>query len=230
MAETKKPKSTPPIVAPTAPLHGDDRPRFVQWIDRNQKLVTYGLAAIAILAVGAWLFRETGRRKTAAAAAALDFAQSIMEQGNLPGAATEFQRIIRGYAGTDAAYQAELGANEVRLASGQTQIAVDELRKFVATNPPPFYAAGAWAMLAGALENLKKFDEAAGAYRRASELAPEDFRKVDGMLGAARAYRLAGQPDQSLDVLRQIIGRFPKETPGVAEAKVRLAEATQGRM
>ena len=234
MAESKKDKSKPtpatPPPGPSSLAHADDRPRLVQWIDRNQRLVTWGLTAVAVVVVGAWLLRETGRRKATAAAAALDFAQSTMQQGNLPGAATEFQRIIRSYGGTDAAYQAELGANEVRLASGQTQIAVDELRKFVATDPPRFYAAGAWSMMAGALEDLKKFDEAAGAYRRASELAPEDFRKVDGLLGAARAYRLAGQASQSLEVYRQIIGSFSKETPGVAEAKVRLSEATQGRM
>jgi hypothetical protein len=53
---------------------------------------------------------------------------------------------------------------------------------------------------------------------------------VDGLLGASRAYRLAGKGEQSLEVLREILSKFPKETPGVAEATVRLAEATAGRM
>jgi hypothetical protein len=85
-------------------------------------------------------------------------------------------------------------------------------------------------MLGAALEDARQYDEAATAYKRSSELAPEPYRKVDGLLGASRAYRLGGKNDQSLALLREILSKFSKETPGVAEATVRLAEATQGRM
>jgi hypothetical protein len=80
------------------------------------------------------------------------------------------------------------------------------------------------------LENLKKFDEAAQAYTRSAEIAPEDYRKVDALLAAARAWRLAGKEKQSQDVLRGIVSKFGKDTPGVAEAQVRLAEETRGAM
>jgi len=215
---------------PRDPAALEDQGRLVAWLRRNQKLVSYGLTALAVIAVAGWLWRETSRRKAAAGAVALEQAQTLMEMGNLTSAATEFQRVIRTYGGTDAAFQAELGANTVRLAMGQTQIARDELRKFVGTSPPAFFAAGGWAMLAGALENLKQYDSAASAYRQVAALAPEDYRKVDGLLGAARANRLAGKPDQAIEIFRQIIAGYSKETPGVAEAVVRLAEATQGRM
>ena len=33
-----------------------------------------------------------------------------------------------------------------------------------------------------------------------------------------------------MDTLRGIVGKYPKETPGVAEAEVRLAELTRGAM
>ena len=224
MATTNQP--TKPTTSPAT----EEQARLLVWFQRNQKVLSYGLTALVIIGLAGWLWRETGRRKATAGAAALEQAQLSMEAGNLPAAASEFQRIIRSYGGTDAAHQAELGANVVRLASGQTQIAVDELRKFAGSNPPPHYAAGAWAMLAGALENLGQYEEAATAYRRSSELAPEDYRKVDALLGAARAYRLAGKGEQNLDLLRQIVSKYSKDTPGVAEANVRLAEATQGRM
>jgi len=225
-------KTTDPPKSPTPPptQTSEGEARWLVWYHRNQKILSYAILALAIIAVGGWLWRETGRRKAVAANAALHDAQAKMDNGDLAAAATDYQRIIRSYAGTDAAYQAELGANAIRVASGQGQIAVDALRKFVGSNPPAYYAAGAWAMLGAALEDAKKYDEAATAYKRSSELAPEAYRKVDGLLGASRAYRLAGKNDQSLELLRDILGKFPKETPGVAEATVRLAEATQGRM
>ncbi len=85
-------------------------------------------------------------------------------------------------------------------------------------------------MLGAARENLGRFEEAAAAYASAAERAPEDYRKVDAMLGQARSLRLAGKAPEALTVLRGIVSRFDAETPGVAEAKVRLAELTKGAM
>jgi TolA-binding protein len=224
MASSVKPNVTAPPAVPEA------EHAVVDWLEKNRKVLTYAGVAAAVIAVGTWLFIETGRRKESAASDALDQARSALESGNLPTASAEFQRVASSYSGTDAAYQAELGLNEVRLASGQVQLAVDELRKFAEKGPPAFYASGAWAMMGGALENLKKFDEAAKAYAKAADLAVEDYRKVDVLIGEARADRLAGKEKEAVDVLRSVGSRFGKEVPGVAEAKVRLAELTRGAM
>ena len=92
------------------------------------------------------------------------------------------------------------------------------------------HAASAYALLGAASENLGKFDDAAQAYARSAELAPEQYRQVDGRLGQARALRLAGKAPEALTVLRGILSRYSKETPGVAEAEVRLSELTSGAM
>ncbi len=224
MASSVKPNVTTPAAAPEA-----EHP-VVDWMEKNKKLLTYAGVAVGVIAVGTWLFIETGRRKESAASDALDQARSALESGNLPAASGAFQRVATSYSGTDAAYQAELGLNEVRLASGQVQLAVDELRKFADRGPPAFYASGAWAMMGGALENLKKFDEAAKAYTRAADLAVEEYRRVDALIGVARAGRLAGKEKEAIDVLRGVVSKFGKDVPGVAEAKVRLAELTKGAM
>jgi tetratricopeptide (TPR) repeat protein len=202
----------------------------VVWFDKNRKLVTYGAVVVAVLAVGGWLVVETGKRKELAGLEALDRARSSFEAGNLPVAATEVQRVSQSFSGTEAGYSAELAVNEVRMASGQVQIAADELKKFAEKSPPAFYASGAWTMRGGALENLKKYDEAAQSYGKAAELAQEDYRKVDALLGRARALRLAGKDKDAADVLRGIIAKFGREVPGEAEAEVRLAEWTKGTL
>ncbi len=53
---------------------------------------------------------------------------------------------------------------------------------------------------------------------------------MDALLGQARALRLAGKTAEGLTVLRAIVSGVPEETAGVAEAKVRLSEATAGAM
>lgn len=208
----------------------DEKPSLAGWLDRNRKLVTYGAVAIAVLAVGGWLYLETGRRRELAGVDALDRARAAFESGNLPVASTEFQRVAQSFRGTDAGFAAELALNEVRLASGQTQIAADELKKFAENNPPAFFASGAWMLRGGALENLKKFDEAAESYAKAAAVAAEDYRKVDALLAHARSLRLAGKAPQSIEAYRQIVKTYGRDVPGVAEAEVRLAEMTRGTM
>jgi TolA-binding protein len=213
------------------PQHADsDQSPVFAWIERHQKPLTYGVIGLVVLLLGGWLYLETGKRKELAGNDALDRARGAFESGNLPAASAEFQRIAQAFRGSDAGFQAELAMNEVRLVSGQAQLAVDELRKFAERNPPPFYQSGAQMMLGGALENLKKFDEAAAAYSRAAQVATEPYRQVEALLGAARAKRLAGKESEGVEILRGIIANYPKDTPGAAEAEVRLAEWTAGKM
>ncbi len=201
---------------------------MLAWFARNQKLVSYVAIGLAVVLVGGWLYMETGKRKELAAADALDRARAAFEAGNLPTASSEFQRVAQSFRGTQSGYAAELALNEVRLASGQAQIAVDELKKFADGNPPAFFASGAWNMRGAGLENLGKFEEAAQAYGKASELAQENYRKVEASLSSARAYRLAGNDREAIRVLRIVVTGYTKEIPGVAEAEVRLAELLRG--
>jgi tetratricopeptide (TPR) repeat protein len=207
-----------------------EEPSFSGWLNRNRKLVTYVGVAILVLAIGGWLYMETGRRRELAGVDALDRARAAFESGNLPAASTEFQRVAQSFRGTEAGFAAELALNEVRLASGQAQIAADELKKFADAGPPAFFASGAWGLRGGALENLQKFDEAAESYGKAAAIAEENYRKVDALLGQARSLRLAGKTPQALDLYRQIISTHDRDVAGVPEAEVRLAELTRGSM
>ena len=56
-----------------------------------------------------------------------------------------------------------------------------------------------------------------------------DYLKAQYLLSAARAYGNAGKVDEAVKALQTIIDKYPKTT-ALTEAKVRLAELTQGRM
>jgi TolA-binding protein len=204
---------------------------LIAWAAKRQKPLLYAAAGVLLIALVAWYMTESNRRKREQAYASLDQARAAMEAGSYPEASTELQRITRVFSGTDAAYEAVLSLNQVRMLSGQSQLAVDELTAFVASGPPPTYRAQAQAHLGMALENVGNYAEAATAYLAAADPGEPGYRQTDALLAAARCQRLAGDPKAAAETLQNLLARFgDDETPGVIEAKVRLAELTGGRV
>lgn len=202
---------------------------ILDWIQARQRPLGIAVLAIVLVALVAWYISESGRRKQSQAIDALDQARAVMEAGNYPEAATQLQRVVQVYAGTDAALEATLALNQVRMLSGQDQLALDELRKFIGSNPPARFLAAANSHLGMALENTGSFGEAAAAYQAAAAAATEPYLQADALLAAARCQRLAGDAQAASATLQDIIRRFPPTSPGVVEAKVRLAEISEGR-
>jgi outer membrane protein assembly factor BamD (BamD/ComL family) len=91
------------------------------------------------------------------------------EAGNLPLASSELQKLIDQYKGTDAATEAVITLNQVRMVNGQSELAVVGLRDFLAASPKLQYRAPAYGLLGAALENSNRYPEAAEAYTNASK-------------------------------------------------------------
>ena len=199
------------------------------WARANQKLVLGIAGAVVVAALGVWLVRETGHRRQLKAAESLDQARNVAESGNLPLAASQLQQVIETFRGTEAATEAVVTLNQVRMVNGQSELAVVSLQEFLKSNPKKIYKVPAQGLLGEALENAKKPAEAAKAYQGASEDAEVDYLKAQYLLFAARAWRNAGNDEEAVKALRTIIDKYPKAL-AVTEAKVRLAEITQGRM
>lgn len=216
------------VAEPVRAAEPDEHP-ILAWFQAHQRAVGIAAGLVFVLGLAGWYVVESGRRKQVQALSALDQARNSMEAGNYPEASTAFQKVTQNYSGTDAAYEAALALNQVRMLSGQSQLAVDDLRKLAASNLPGVYGAAVRSHLGMALENTGKPAEAAAEYLKAAELAPEVFRKVDALLNAARTYRISGKEAEAVKVLADLIKAYPRETAGVAEAEVRLAEITKGK-
>ena len=89
--------------------------------------------------------------------------------------------------------------------------------------------ARAYGLLGTALENAKRPAEAAEAFRSASKSADLDYLQARYLIDAGRAYRTAGKIAEAQAAYREVIKKHP-EAPSVTEAKVRLAELTDGKM
>ena len=221
MATTVQPTTrerTPAVPATATPWYRD----------RNRQLVAI---AVAVAAVGliAWFLVTSGRRKEEFAARSLNQARAAAEAGNLPLASSELQKLIETYKGTDAATEAVITLNQVRMVNGQSELAAVGLKAFLATKPAPEYAAPAYGLLGAAMENARKFDEAGDAFAAASKTADLAYLKARYLLDAARCYREAGKTQEAIAAYREIIQKFDK-TASVTEAQVRLAELTDGKM
>ena len=188
-----------------------------------------GGTVVAVVAAITWFVVTSGKRKEEFASRSLSQARETAEAGNLPLASSELQKLIQTYKGTDAANEAVITLNQVRLVNGQGELAAVGLRDFLANKPATKYVAPANGLLGASLENSAKWGDAGDAFSRASAAADVDYLKARYLLDAGRAYTEAGKKDQAAAAYRTIIEKFPK-TSSVTEAKVRLAELTGGKM
>jgi TolA-binding protein len=201
----------------------------VPWYRDRKRLLVGAAVVVLLVGVVAWVIISSERRKEEFAARSLNQARAAAEAGNLPLASSELQRLIDTYGGTDAATEAVITLNQVRLINGQGELAAVGLREFIDRDPPAKYLAPAYGLLGTALENSKRPGEAAEAYRNASQAADIEYLKARYLIDAGRAFRAAGKPAEAQGSYRAIIDSFPQAS-SVTEAKVRLAELTDGKM
>ena len=217
---------TKPAQSVSAPARASQSDWSNWWdIPARRNMVLGVVGALVLVGAGAWFWKTSATRKEAFASQAVQQARQAAEQGNLPLAASELQKITQTYSGTRSAVEAMLVLNQVRMVNGQTELAVVGLKEFIAKNPPMEYRVPAYGLLGVALENTKKPLEAAAAYEQASTGASVDYLKADYLLQAARAYRDGGKPEQAITAYQKVIKDFSK-TPALNEAEVRLAELT----
>lgn len=203
--------------------------RLGAWAKRHARVLLIITGILAAAGLLTWFMFTAQRRKQEFASRALVNARALAENGNIAQASSQLQQVIDTYGGTDAAQEAEISLNQLRLVNGQPELAAVRLREFIAGNPAPRYLAPAEALLGSALENADKAAEAGDAYRKAADATTTPYLKADYLLDAARAYTDGGKPDAAIEVLRVVVGKY-KDTNAYVEAQVRLAELTKGKM
>jgi outer membrane protein assembly factor BamD (BamD/ComL family) len=196
--------------------------------DRTKQLIAIA-AAVLVVALVAWLVVQSNARKAEFASQRLNQARQAAEAGNLPLASSELQKVIDEYKGTDAAQEAVITLNQVRMVNGQSELAAVGLRNFLKDKPDPKFAAPANGLLGAALENARKWSDAGDAFSSAAKAADLDYLRARYLIDAGRAYREGGKTAQAIAAYREVIQKYPKSN-SLTEAQVRLAELTDGKM
>ncbi len=198
----------------------------VAWLRANRQKALY-IAGIVVIGAGLLLWNGlSGRQTEQEAGRRLGQARLAFESKNYPLAASELAQVTENFSGTRAAQQAVLLLAQTRLLQGQSQQAIDVLKRF-APDAGRDFRAQAYGLLGAAYENAAHPKEAAEAYRSAVDAAQFPFLKAQFLSDAGRAWTAAGDTVKALEAYRAITS-LPESTSTVIEARVRIGELTRG--
>ncbi len=212
----------------TAPTNSGSIPQTVRldwqdWTRKNIKRVGIGAAVVVVAAGSVLAYIASERNKETFAQQALAQAWQTVEAGNMALAGNDLARLVERYGGTKAADEGFILLSELRLLSGEDEIAVKALQAFVAKGHPRYFLASAYSLLGGGFENQKKFAEAARAYRSAADYADLGFLKAQYLIDAGRAFALAKDTAAAKTALGEVLSKY-NDLAQAAEARVRMAE------
>ena len=208
----------------TSPFSASERTEnLMDWFNLHSKKVGWIVTGIALLAVGGWFYIRSQDLKSERAEKAYFEAQRSVFAGNLPLAESDLRKMITRYDGTNAAIEARLLLAQVLYNQGKYQQGVDELKKSEGDiSGSDDFASSGHIVIAGGLEQLKKFKEAAEQYEKAAKAARFDSDRQRFESLAARAY-LTGGDTAKARTLWTALGEDSKGTVA-GEARVRLGE------
>ncbi len=205
--------------------------RAVRWARENLKLVialaaAFVLCLAAITAVQAYLQHQRQAAAQALAVAMEPYAKAMddfTDQKSFTAAEKALRKVMEDYGSTASGVQASLSLGNLLLSREKWGSAQEVFQVLCEQDDlAPILQPLAWRGKAQALEGQKKFQESAGAYRRAVKLSgPNLARRY--RLDLARVLAAAGDQKQAEDIYRELCG--PKGDPLLAEvARAELVE------
>ena len=178
---------------------------------------------MVVLAAGGWFYNRSQELKSERAEKAYFEAQRSVMAGNLPLAEADLRKMVTRYDGTTPAMEARLMLAQVLYNQGKFQQAVDELKRAEdEIGGSDEFGSSVHLVLAGGLEQLKKYKEAAAQYEAAAKAARFDADRQRFETLAARAHLTGGDTTKA----REIWTRLGADSKGTVagEARVRLGE------
>ncbi|HEX7243210.1 MAG TPA: tetratricopeptide repeat protein [Longimicrobiaceae bacterium] len=198
-----------------------------EWARKNARVVM-GIAAVALLAVAAYLFYGYQKRQSEERAAiAYARVEATALSGNATLAQRDLQDFVRRFDGTIQADQARLLLAKVHLDAGKAREAVTVLE---AVDEGPGEPVGAQAaMLLGAAQNQAGNRQAAiQSYLRVADAAELDYEKESALSEAAILRQEGGDFAGAAELYRRLRDMAEEDSFERTLYEMRLAEA-EGR-
>ena len=198
---------------------------FMDFFTLYSKQAAITGVAIVLLGAGGWFYIQSQNLKQERAEKAYFAAQRSLNAGNLPLAESDLKKMVERYDGTTSAKEARLQVAQILYDQGKYQEGVDYLKPAEdKIGKSKEFGSSVHMVLAGGLEQLKKFKEAAAEYEKAAEASRFDSDRERAMSLAARAY-LSGADTAKAKSIWTTLGADSKGTVA-GEARVRLGELT----
>ncbi len=220
----KKRHQAPPAEEPRQePAAGDPAERMVHWVTAKRRPLSLGMGVLIVVTGGLWFMQSAQSRREAFASSEFDQARFAVQTGNLALAASDLGSIVSSYGGTLAASEASILLARVHLMQGAPDLAVSELRTFIAQSPPDQFLAPASALLGSALEDLGQYGEASVAYEEAADVSAYELVMAEFLIDAGRTATLAGDVERAAGMYRRVLDETD-EPQVLSEVRLRLAE------
>jgi predicted negative regulator of RcsB-dependent stress response len=205
-----------------ASTSGDDAlENAIDWMRLNTKAIGIAALVIAAAAAGWFFYKDNEVSKETSAGKAYFDAQRSVAAGNLPLAQADLEKMLPRYHGTTSGTLAAILLAQVHYQGGKFAEGVKVLEDAQLSAPDQLKAAVS-AMIGSGMMDQKKYADAAKAYLKAAELAPEGSEREGFQVEAARAFQLANNPAEAIKLYKAITEN-PESAHG-AEARVRLGE------
>ena len=188
---------------------------------RASKPAAIVVGAAAVIAVGAYFWRENQRAEALRAEKSYYQAQGSLASGNRALAESDLQKLIQRSPSTPAGVQASALLATLRYEDGKYPEGVALVQKAL-DRAPAHMKPGLHALLAAGYEDQKKLVEAAAEFRKAADETPFPLEKQKYLADAARALTTAGRVDEAKKLWSELAADELSPTSG--EARVRLGE------
>ena len=211
------------MTAPNAPVRksSGDEESLTDWFMLHTREVTWGVVGLAVIVGGFWFYQRSQAIKAQRAETAYFQARQSAAAGNLPQAATDLQKVVSRYEGTQAGAQAALSLAQTYYDQKKFKEGIDALKKAEPKVPGDFKAS-VHVLEAAGYEELKNYSAAAEQYKLAADVTRFPADKAEYRGSAARDFAAAGKRDEAIAIWTDLA---KDETgPMAAEARVRLGE------
>lgn len=203
---------------------GETGHRLVELARENGRNIAIGAGVVILAIVVALVMQSSQSAGEKSAAGLMAQAGPLLAQNQNEAAASKLQEIVQRFGGTPSGNQARFLLAGVELARGNAAQAEALYRTFLGkVRSGDITWVGGQRGLAVALENQRKFADAARLYEELAGAPMGDEERAHALLDAARARTLAADRPGATALYDRIVRDFPF-TRAVATAKVLRAE------
>ncbi|CAN5118278.1 hypothetical protein BH23GEM2_BH23GEM2_12080 [soil metagenome] len=201
----------------------DTSQRLGEFLVLHRAKVVAVVIALVVLGAAGWFYRRSVDLKHDRAEIAYFRASQAYESQNYQLAEADLRSVISRYSGTPGSVQAAMTLAQMFFETGKPAEGVAVLRD-VAGSAPRDLKPEVYALIGAGHENLGQFEEAAQAYREASNESRFPKDELAHKASAARALSGAGKTDDALAIWRELEAE-PSQFLA-SEARVRIGELT----
>lgn len=194
------------------------------YVEKNDKIILYGLGGLIVIAVIAVLFFINFRNKSAAADTLLGKAQTEYQNLNYIKAEAFLKQLSEEYPGTESGREGQFLLANIYFQQKKYPEAKELFKAFVDHySKSGILKASGYAGLAACAEISKEYEDAAEFYEKACDLNKENSEAANYLYLSGLNFKQAGKMEKAKTAFARLVEEFPKSQQ-INNAKFHLTQ------